>query len=198
MTAAVPGLHLPPDEDAGDESTLGGYAAVHKRPPAFEGIDGLSYSVELCADTTDDPAHPWGAYLLFLRWRRIGAPGIDAHLETDFIVRGDDEAIIAEAKRFAKAEGSGAERFEFQMLSGVRRDLQDALVREGYNVRVYVPFGTQWYPYLMRRLAERPANVAFMTGNIVKEVVGGRRASRNGAGRASGNGTRPRVGPGAS
>jgi proline dehydrogenase len=105
-----------------------------------------------------------------------------------------DEAIIAEAKRFAKAEGIGTERFEFQMLYGVRRDLQDALVREGYNVRVYVPFGTQWYPYLMRRLAERPANVAFMTGNIVKEVVGGRRASRHGAG----NGTRPRVGPGAS
>lgn len=92
-----------------------------------------------------------------------------------------DEAIIAEAKRFARAEGIAPDRYEFQMLYGVRRDLQDALVREGYNVRVYVPFGTQWYPYLMRRLAERPANVMFMTGNIVKEVVGGRRASRNGA-----------------
>lgn len=97
MTSAVPGLHLPPDDAAGDESTLGGYAAVHKRPPAFEGIDGLSYSVELCADTTDDPARPWGAYLLFLRWRRIGAPGIDAHLETDFIIRGDDEAGVLAA-----------------------------------------------------------------------------------------------------
>jgi proline dehydrogenase len=58
------------------------------------------------------------------------------------------------------------------MLYGVRRDLQDQLVREGYRMRVYVPFGTQWYPYLMRRLAERPANVAFITGNIVKEMVG--------------------------
>ncbi|MDF1505908.1 proline dehydrogenase family protein, partial [Roseisolibacter sp. H3M3-2] len=89
-----------------------------------------------------------------------------------------DEAIIAEAKRYAKAEGIGPERYEFQMLYGVRRDLQDALVREGYNVRVYVPFGTQWYPYLMRRLAERPANLAFMTGSIVKEALGGRRAGK--------------------
>ena len=92
-------------------------------------------------------------------------PGIATH----------DEAIIAEAKRFAKAKGIGPERFEFQMLYGVRRDLQERLVREGYNMRVYIPFGTQWYPYLMRRLAERPANVAFMTGNILKEMLGGRR-----------------------
>jgi hypothetical protein len=87
----VSGLHLPPDPTAGDESTLGGYAAVHGRPPAFEGPDGLSYSVEACADTTDDPARPWGAYLLFLRWRRIGAPGVDAHLESDFVAFADDE-----------------------------------------------------------------------------------------------------------
>ena len=85
-----------------------------------------------------------------------------------------DEKIIAEAKRFAKEKKIGRERFEFQMLYGVRRDLQERLVAEGYRMRVYVPFGTQWYPYLMRRLAERPANVAFMTGNIIKEMVGGR------------------------
>jgi proline dehydrogenase len=57
----------------------------------------------------------------------------------------------------------------------VRRDLQDQLVREGWRMRVYVPFGSQWYPYLMRRLAERPANVAFMTGNIVREAFSRRR-----------------------
>ncbi len=85
-----------------------------------------------------------------------------------------DEAIITEAKRFAKAEGIGPERFEFQMLYGVRRDLQEQLVSEGWRVRVYIPFGTQWYPYLMRRLAERPANIAFMTGNIVREALGRR------------------------
>jgi proline dehydrogenase len=91
-------------------------------------------------------------------------PGIATH----------DEAIIREAKRFAKANDIAVDRFEFQMLYGVRRDLQDQLVREGYRMRVYVPFGTQWYPYLMRRLAERPANVAFLTGNVFKELVGRR------------------------
>ena len=85
-----------------------------------------------------------------------------------------DERIIADAKQFAKDRNIANDRFEFQMLYGVRRDLQERLVREGYRMRVYVPFGTQWYPYLMRRLAERPANVAFMTGNIVKEMVRGR------------------------
>ena len=60
------------------------------------------------------------------------------------------------------------------MLYGGRRDLQERLVREGYGMRVYVPFGTQWYPYLMRRLAERPANVAFITGNVLRELVGRR------------------------
>ena len=88
-------------------------------------------------------------------------PGIATH----------DEVIISEAKRFAKERGIASDRFEFQMLYGVRRDLQEQIVREGYRVRVYVPFGSQWYPYLMRRLAERPANIAFMVGNIVKESL---------------------------
>jgi proline dehydrogenase len=92
-------------------------------------------------------------------------PGIATH----------DEAIIRDAKAFAKANDIASNRYEFQMLYGVRRDLQDRLVREGYRMRVYVPFGTQWYPYLMRRLAERPANVAFLTGNVFKEMVGRRR-----------------------
>ena len=82
-----------------------------------------------------------------------------------------DERIISAAKRFATERRIPADRFEFQMLYGVRRDLQERLVRDGYRMRVYVPFGTQWYPYLMRRLAERPANVAFMTGNVVKEML---------------------------
>jgi len=92
-------------------------------------------------------------------------PGIATH----------DEAIIRDAKAFAKSNDIASNRYEFQMLYGVRRDLQDRLVREGYQMRVYVPFGTQWYPYLMRRLAERPANVAFLTGNVFKEMVGKRR-----------------------
>ena len=66
-------------------------------------------------------------------------------------------------------EGIGAERFEFQMLHGVRRDLQQELRKRGYNVRVYVPFGESWYPYLMRRLAERPANMLFFAGSVIQE-----------------------------
>jgi proline dehydrogenase len=79
-----------------------------------------------------------------------------------------DEAMIAAAKAFASQHGIEPSRFEFQMLYGVRRDLQRALVREGYNVRVYVPFGREWYPYFMRRLAERPANVLFLAKNFFR------------------------------
>jgi len=86
-----------------------------------------------------------------------------------------DETIIRVAKKFAAEAKIPSDRYEFQMLYGVRRDLQEQLVAEGYRMRVYVPFGTQWYPYLMRRLAERPANLAFIAGNIVKETVGRRR-----------------------
>jgi proline dehydrogenase len=82
-----------------------------------------------------------------------------------------DERIIARTKAFATNHGIPPTRFEFQMLFGVRRDLQRALRRDGYRVRVYVPFGDQWYSYLMRRLAERPANIAFLLGNIVKESL---------------------------
>lgn len=85
-----------------------------------------------------------------------------------------DERLIAEARAFAKAQGIETSRYEFQMLYGVRRDLQEQLVREGYRMRVYVPFGTQWYPYLMRRLAERPANVMFMVGSVLRERRGPR------------------------
>ncbi len=91
-------------------------------------------------------------------------PGIATH----------DEAIIAHTRKFAQRQGIGSDRFEFQMLYGVRRDLQEELRRAGHRMRVYIPFGTQWYPYLMRRLAERPANIAFIMGNVVKESVKGR------------------------
>ncbi len=80
-----------------------------------------------------------------------------------------DETIIETLKTWAREEGIGPERFEFQMLHGVRRDLQQRLRQEGYAVRVYVPFGESWYPYLMRRLAERPANMLFFVGSVVKD-----------------------------
>jgi proline dehydrogenase len=79
-----------------------------------------------------------------------------------------DEAMIEAVKNYARNQGIPADHFEFQMLYGVRRDLQRSLVGEGYNVRVYVPFGREWYPYFMRRLAERPANVFFLAKNLLR------------------------------
>ena len=87
-------------------------------------------------------------------------PGIATH----------DPAIIDELNAWAKASGINPDRFEYQMLYGVRRDLQEQLVKDGWRLRLYVPFGTQWYPYLMRRMAERPANLWFITGNVLKET----------------------------
>jgi len=79
-----------------------------------------------------------------------------------------DENIIKEAKAFATRESIPRDAFEFQMLHGIRRDLQQSLVRDGWRMRVYIPFGTEWYPYFMRRLAERPANVFFIVKNMLR------------------------------
>jgi proline dehydrogenase len=79
-----------------------------------------------------------------------------------------DEKIISQAKAFATQENIPRDTFEFQMLYGIRRDLQRRLVREGWRMRVYIPFGTEWYPYFMRRLAERPANVFFIARNLLR------------------------------
>lgn len=87
-----------------------------------------------------------------------GYPGIATH----------DEKIIEQARLYANGSGVPRENYEFQMLYGVRSALQDALVADGYRVRVYVPFGTQWYPYFMRRLAERPANLWFFVSNFFR------------------------------
>jgi proline dehydrogenase len=79
-----------------------------------------------------------------------------------------DEKIINQAKAFATKERISRDAFEFQMLYGIRRDLQQSLVGDGWRMRVYIPFGTEWYPYLMRRLAERPANVLFIAKNLLR------------------------------
>ncbi len=79
-----------------------------------------------------------------------------------------DESLVEYIKSYVKRRGIGSDRFEFQMLYGVRRGLQRQLAQEGYNVRVYVPFGRDWYPYFMRRLAERPANAFFLARNLLR------------------------------
>jgi len=79
-----------------------------------------------------------------------------------------DESIINATCKFARDNGIDKSAFEFQMLYGIRRNLQEKLVSQGYNMRIYVPYGSQWYPYLMRRLAERPANLMFVMSNTVR------------------------------
>jgi hypothetical protein len=95
----MPGQHLPADHSRGDANTIGGYAAVHGRPAAFEGPDGLSYSVEIVTAPTGHPERPFGAYLLFVQWARIGAATPSGHLETDFLAEADTEedarAVVA-------------------------------------------------------------------------------------------------------
>ncbi len=110
-------------------------------------------------------------------------PGIATH----------DEEIIDEILRYVENHDIDPEAFEFQMLYGVRRDLQEGLLARGFNVRVYIPFGEKWYPYLMRRLAERPENVAFMVQSLVKEsplgAIWGRKRKRSSGPEADGRPT---------
>jgi hypothetical protein len=85
---------LPPDHSKGDPNTLGGYIAVHDRPAAFEGTDGFSYSAEIVTDHTGDVTAPFAAYLLFVRWARIGAQSPEGHLETDYLATGPTESEV--------------------------------------------------------------------------------------------------------
>jgi proline dehydrogenase len=80
-----------------------------------------------------------------------------------------DEKIIAETRDYAAERKIGSDRYEFQMLYGIRRDLQASLTREGFGVRIYIPFGREWFPYFMRRLGERPANVGFVIRSLLQE-----------------------------
>jgi proline dehydrogenase len=93
-------------------------------------------------------------------------PGIATH----------DPDMLSRVAAFARERGIGADRFEYQMLYGIRRDLQRRLLRDGARLRVYVPFGTEWYPYFMRRLAERPTNVWF----VLRSLFGERAPERSG------------------
>jgi hypothetical protein len=84
--------YRPPDHSKGDESTIGGYMAVHDRPAAFEGSDGFSYSVEILSEEVGDAPGEWGAFFLFIKWARIGAQTPEGHLESDYLTRASTEA----------------------------------------------------------------------------------------------------------
>ncbi|MBI3979468.1 MAG: proline dehydrogenase family protein [Chloroflexi bacterium] len=133
-------------------------------------LNALGARVRLCKGAYNEPpevAYPEKAdvdanyrRLLELLLKEGTYPAIATH----------DEAMIAHARAFAAAHGITPERFELQMLYGVRRDLQELLVGQGYRMRVYVPYGREWYPYFMRRLAERPANVLFVLRNVLSDI----------------------------
>ena len=100
----------------------------------------------------------------------LGQRLLDADVYPAFATH--DGRVIVRLARYARSKGIPADRYEFQMLYGIRRDLQEQLLAKGQRVRVYVPYGTQWYPYFMRRLAEKPANVTFLLRSLSKEGIG--------------------------
>jgi proline dehydrogenase len=144
-------------------------SALRRSSADVDAITAIGGSVRLCKGAYDEPGS-----VAYLTKRAVDAnyarlmerllladtyPALATH----------DPRLIARAIQIARREGIARDRFEFQMLYGVRRDLQRMLVDRGYRVRIYVPYGREWYPYFMRRLAERPANVGFMLRAVVHE-----------------------------
>lgn len=147
-------------------------AMLHRTPADAERLITAGARIRLCKGAYREPAavaHQArgdvdAAYLAVMR-RLLddgNYPGIATH----------DDQIVDHAIAYARERGIGSERFEFQMLYGVRRDLQERLLGEGWTVRIYVPLGSEWYPYFMRRLAERPANVMFLIRSLWRERRG--------------------------
>ena len=155
--------------DGGADVGLVIQSALRRSDADVEAVIEASGRVRLCkgaykepaVDAWQDKAEVDEAYeRQMLRLMRAGSyPALATH----------DVRLIRRAIEVAKAEGIARDSFEFQMLYGVRRDLQEQLAGAGWRVRVYVPFGGQWYPYFMRRLAERPANVSFLLRNLWRE-----------------------------
>jgi proline dehydrogenase len=144
-------------------------AALRRSAADVERILAAGGSVRLCKGAYDEPRGV--AYL-----NKSTVDANYAKLMERLLTSGSyhaiathDPKLIARAIEIAERDGVGPDRFEFQMLFGIRRDLQRRLTERGYTVRIYVPYGHEWYPYFMRRLAERPANVGFMLRAIVKE-----------------------------
>ena len=143
-------------------------AYLHRTDADIDRMNTLGIPVRLCKGAYREPAD------VAIQDKR----GVDANYLKqmykllDFgvypAIASHDEVIVRQALRYVKDRGYPAHRFEFQMLHGIRRDLQKHVVEAGYNLRLYVPYGEAWYPYFMRRLAERPANVWFLLRNMLR------------------------------
>ena len=144
-------------------------SCLYRTEKDFERVNALGARVRLVKGAYREPktvayqrkSDVDGAYLKLAR--RLLTEGTYPAIATH------DEAILGDLKRFAAAAGIAQDRCEFQMLYGIRRDLQTSLAAEGYRMRVYVPFGREWFPYFMRRLGERPANVGFVLRSLLAE-----------------------------
>jgi proline dehydrogenase len=144
-------------------------SCLHRTEKDFERVNALGARIRLVKGAYKEPravayrrkADVDAAYVRLAR--RLLTEGTYPAIATH------DEAILGEVKRFAAERGISADRYEFQMLYGIRRDLQASLTAEGYRMRVYVPFGREWFPYFMRRLGERPANVGFVIRSLLEE-----------------------------
>ncbi|HEX2766258.1 MAG TPA: proline dehydrogenase family protein [Candidatus Limnocylindria bacterium] len=144
-------------------------AYLHRSPADVERLAAERVRTRICKGAYAEPPEvaigdrdAIGDRFVELAQRLLEAdayPGIATH----------DPDMIRRVSAFARERGIGPDRFEFQMLYGVRRDLQRQLMAEGHRVRIYVPYGTEWWPYFMRRLAERPANVAFVLRSLIGE-----------------------------
>jgi proline dehydrogenase len=143
-------------------------AYLFRTPADIDRLNALGVRVRLCKGAYNEPpnlAHPDKAdvdrsYVELMH--RLFDQGIDP------AIAGHDPRMIQEAIRYSREKGIAAGRFEFQMLYGIRRDLQRQVVDQGFRLRVYVPYGTAWYPYFMRRLSERPANVLFVARSLFR------------------------------
>ncbi len=155
-------------------------AALYRTAADLERVLRLGARVRLCKGAYLEPPE--------IAWpRKADVDASFARLAERLLLEGNypaiathDARLLQYTRELARRHRIGPERFEFQMLFGVRRDLQYQLLGQGYNVRVYLPYGRQWYPYLMRRLAERPANLAFFAGAVLREAVAQRRNGRPG------------------
>lgn len=144
-------------------------AGLRRTPADAEEMIAAGARIRLCKGAYREPAsvaHPDrasvdAAYVAVMK--RLLDDGTYPAIATH------DDRIVDQAIAYARERGIGPQRFEFQMLFGVRRDLQERLLRDGWRVRIYVPLGSQWYPYFMRRLAERPANVVFLAASVWRE-----------------------------
>ena len=143
-------------------------AALYRTPADVERYLARGVGIRLCKGAYDEPTHI--AYPRKADVDRVFAGLAERIIATQghSAIATHDERLITHVRASASARGIAPGNVEFQLLYGIRRDLQETLARQGYRVRVYVPFGTQWYPYFMRRLAERPANVLFLAKHLIR------------------------------